>query len=158
MKTLLLMFLLATPALAQAPLRVYVGSARSVDGFVEGGRLEESAKDLRAVLQDKEHRKYIQLVDYKESAEYVLEVTFSGNVSSGSTTDFRRGIFGGLVAVNTPNSLPALAVTLHIAGKDYTKDFSHAQQLFWKDLAKRVVNQFDQWLVANAATIREGRR
>lgn len=147
--------LMAAPLFAQGPLRIHVTVAKS-GGFIEGGtRVADTAKDIREILQDKDHRDYVRLVDSPDAAELIYEVKFSGQVESGSTTELQRGIFGGVVANTSAKTLPAVGVVLRVVGKEYRKEFSHVQQLFWKDLAKRVVWQIDEWIVANIKVLRE---
>jgi hypothetical protein len=147
--TLALMLAAATPLYAQKPVKIFVTGARSPEGFVESPRLEESAKDIREILADKNHRNRIQIADSAEGADLVLTVTFSGNVAAGTTSTIVRGIGGGAVALNNPAALPAINVTLKVKGSDYTKDFSEVHQSFWKDLARRIVGQVDAWIAAN---------
>lgn len=156
MSVLIVALLFAAPLFAQGPLRIHVTVAKSADGFVEGGtRVADTAKDIREILQDKDHREYVRLVDSPDAAELIYEVKFSGQVESGSTTELQRGIFGGIVATSSAKTLPAVGVVLRVVGKEYRKEFSHVQQLFWKDLAKRIVWQIDEWIVANIKVLRE---
>jgi hypothetical protein len=148
----------ASLAQDRSPVKVHVMAAKSADGFVEGGsRIQDSVKDIRDILSDKGHNKAFLLVDSPDAAELIYEVKFSGQVTAGTKTEIKKGIFGGLVANSTATNLPAILVLLRVPGKEYTKEFSHTQQMFWKDLAKQVVYQLDQWVVANIATLRDGK-
>ncbi len=123
-------------------------------GFFLGGRLAGDPDDNRGTPGLDPG--VFQLVDSPDAAELIYEVKFSGQVTAGTKTEIQKGIFGGLVATNSQTNLPAILVLLRVPGKQYTKEFSHAQQLFWKDLAKRVVGQIDDWIIANISTLREG--
>ena len=137
-------------------IKVYVYASKSADGFVDSTRTQDSARDIRDILADKNH-KGIYLVEYPEAADILLEVKFSGMMTAGTTTNARiqKGIFGGLTTTSNTETkaLPAIQAVLSVRGSEYTKEIGWMQQLFWKDLAKRVVSQFDSWVNSNAAQL-----
>lgn len=158
MKSVLLVAMLAlAPAdLMAQEFRIYIAGARSKEGFVESQRIEDSANDIRGVFAtEKDHKKVFMIAEDPASADIVLEVIESGNFVAGSTTDVRSGIFGGVTANQTAKTVPGIKAVIKLPGSDYRKELFHVQQMFWKDLAKQIVNQFDSWFVANISTLRD---
>lgn len=159
MKSVLLVALLiagsSTDLMAQE-FRIYIAGTRSKEGFVESQRIEDSANDIRGVFAtEKDHKKVFRIAEDPSDADIILEVTESGNFIAGTTTDVRSGIFGGVTANQTAKTVPGIKAVIKLPGSDYRKELFHVQQMFWKDLAKQIVNQFDSWFVANISTLRD---
>jgi hypothetical protein len=141
------------------PVRLYIYAARSVDGFIESTRVEDSAKDIRGAFKDK---KSILLVDSADAADVTLEVKFSGYAPSGvkSETALRKGTFGGIDSTTTVNavSLPAIGTILRVRGTEFEKEFSVMSQSFWKVLAGYVATNVDDWIKTNWRQLKEKTR
>src|SRR5262245_39458940 len=127
----------AATTLNAQTVRVYV-YAQSADGFVDGTRVQDTVKDIQRAI---DKRKGLVLVLNPDQAQVRLEVTASGMFNAGSTTSTRPGIFGGLTSTTTAQTLPGIEATIHVSGSDYTKPISYISQMFWKDLASRLVDQ-----------------
>lgn len=153
--TLIMIAGFSAAAIAQAPaVQVYVYAEPSTDGFVDSPRAMDSVKDLREIVSK---RKGLALAETRESADILLEVMSSGQAVTGSEakTEVRRGIFGGVDSNTTVqnSTLPSLTVMLRVRGSDYSKELSFTAQRFWKDLAKNIVDQAQQWLKLNGSQL-----
>lgn len=156
--------LMATPCLAQTradPVRVYVYTTKSLEGFSDSTpRMEDSAVDIRSIFADKNHQ-HVRLVNSRELADVMVEVKFSGQAAAGTRTDTKidKGTFGGITSSTstTAKTLPAIWAILHVRNSDYEKEVSAMQQAFWKELAKSVVWQVDEWVKTNWAQIKAKR-
>jgi hypothetical protein len=140
-------------------IRIYVTASKSADGFVDSSRTADSAADIRSILSDKKHTESIVLVDREEAADLILEVKFSGYVAVGTEIDtqIRKGTFGGIDSTTTTEAktLPGIGAILRVRGSDYSKELSFVQQMFWKDLARRIVYQLDSWIDANGKQLQK---
>jgi hypothetical protein len=139
-----------------SPVKVYVFARGGTDGFVDSGRLEDSVKDLQEAIA--KHKTMIWTFTAKE-ADITLEVADSGKVNAGtqSNTTINKGIFGGLQSNTTvkEKTLPNVTAILHVRGSDYSKELSVTAQRFWKDLAKNIANQLDDWIKVNRSRLNQ---
>jgi hypothetical protein len=144
---------------AQGEVRVYVYATQSPDGFIDSARLQSSVDDIREALSK---QKGLRWVFGSDTADLSLEVVSSGQfvVGKETQTTVGKGIFGGLVANTTSanQTLPGIKTVLRVKGSEYEKEISHIQQLFWKDLAKRIASQVSDWVSLNRAKIAESRK
>jgi hypothetical protein len=51
------------------------------------------------------------------------------------------------------DELPNVTVILHVKGSDYQKEIWITRQMFWKDLAKNIVNQIGDWVKVNQSRL-----
>lgn len=142
---------LASAAETVNPVKVYVFAKASADGFVDSTRLQDSVRDVQGNIAS---RKTMTLVDSPEQATITLELVAAGEFPVNSTsTQYSKGIFGGVNATTKQQMLPGIDSILRVRGTDYAKPITYIQQLFWRDLAKRLVGQVDEWIKANRAQL-----
>lgn len=146
--------LLAQFGFGQSPVSVFVMAQRQTDGFVDSGRSADSVKDLRDNIQK---RKTMRLAERLEESDLVIEVVQSGmfNVGTETNTTVRPGIIRGADVNSTTSSkeLPGIAIKMSVRGSDYSKEFQFVQQMFWKDLAKYLMNNVEDWIKSNRAQL-----
>lgn len=149
--SLVFFLVLCSPAYSQVRVYVY---PKATEGFVESSRIPDTLKDLQDQISK---RKDMRLTEDKDSAVVLLELVNSGPVAVGTQADtrVRAGIFGGVnsTTTTTGKTLPNITVILHVRNSDYQKEIAITQQLFWKDMAKRIVNQVGDWIKVNGAKL-----
>lgn len=136
------------------PINIVV-TAKTNSGFVDSGRMQDSLRDLREAIAKIPG---LTIVENERDSKIVLELTQAGNVIVAPTqeTKIRRGIFGGVDSTTRTKQeeLPSLTVMMKVRGTDYQKEFSITRQMFWKDLAKNIARQFDDWLKVNRSNLK----
>lgn len=151
----LLALVLPVGLLAQKPVRVFIYPKANTDGFVDSSRLTDSVKDVQEALGK---YKNLTWTFTKETADITLEIASSGRVDAGTETQTRtgRGVLGGLISTTDTHEkvLPNLTAVLGVKGSEYTKTFSITNQMFWKDLAKNIAAQLNDWVKTNGAKFR----
>lgn len=149
MKSLLILIfvLAAMPAMAEEKVAVHVFVKTEPGGFVDSSRLLDTANDLADIINK---RKGMAFAPSKEDAVITLEVITSGQILVNQTqTQVTRGILGGINSTTKQQTLPGIVAKLRVNGTEYEKELSHIQQMFWKDLAKRIVDQLENWIKVN---------
>lgn len=137
-------------ASAQEQVKVYVFAQTGTDGFTDSERIQDSVNDLKEAINKS---KRVTTAFTKEGAELTLEVVSSDHekVGTESNTTISRGILGGIHSNTTTQdkTLPSLTAILRVKGSDYQKELTITRQMFWKDLAKNIATQLDDWVKLN---------
>lgn len=150
-KTLLILLFATIPVIAQEKVAVHVFVKTEPGGFVDSSRLLDTANDLAEII---DKRKGMVFSPTKEDAVLTLEVITSGQILvNQSSTTISPGILGGINSRTKQETLPGIIAKLRVNGTEYEKELSWIQQAFWKRLAERIVDQLENWIKVNRASL-----
>ena len=159
MPFVLLLFALVQPV---APLRVYVHAAPSPDGFVDAALKDRQATafDVVKALREARYASLFTVVERREDADLVCEVTWRGEEDTGATSTKKNWAPPGQQQMAGSRETPVLQnnIRLTVTIGDKAREFYGIEPgkratRFWSDLAKEAVKSLAAFVTENRAQI-----
>lgn len=142
--------LLAVPASAQVP--IYVFTAADASGLTDAAT-KDRTEAVAGIKSRLAKNKTVRLVENAEAAKLTVEVTAIGKAdTTGTTSDTRRGVFGGLQTSTTEQHEFYDFATLRSG--TYMTELKAGLKLFGTSHpGEQLTKQIENWLKQNAETL-----
>lgn len=143
---------LATPAFAQSRIPLYVFTASDASGLTDKAT-QERQKAVAGIKERLANNTAVQLVDSVDLATVTVEVTAIGQAeTTGTQSDTRRGVFGGLQTDTTQKREFFDYATLRSG--TYETELKAGVKLFGTSHpGEQLTKKIADWLKMNAATL-----